>query len=111
LSFIVFAGISFTIGNWLSIRFPKHMRFGKRMNVSGVAGVLLIPMIIVLATPPLLATVVGYFTHNIFNVYITLTLMALSSLGLYFVAINFQGRSLAAREIEILEAVREPADE
>ena len=111
LSFIVFAGISFTIGNWLSIRFPKHMRFGKRMNVSGVAGVLLIPMIIVLSTPPLLATVVGYFTHSIFNVYITLTLMALLSVGLYSISINFQGRSLAAREIEILEAVREPADE
>jgi hypothetical protein len=25
--------------------------------------------------------------------------------------LNFQGRSLARREIEILEAVREPADE
>jgi len=31
--------------------------------------------------------------------------------GFYFLALNFQGRSLAAREIEILEAVREPADE
>ena len=48
LSFVIFAAISSMIGNWLSIRFPKRMRFGKRMNVSGVAGLLLIPMIIVL---------------------------------------------------------------
>ena len=111
LSFLIFAAISSTIGNWISIRFPKHMRFGKRLNVSGVAGLLLIPMVVVLAAPPLLATVVGYVTHNVLNVYTTLALMALLSLGLYFLMLNFQGRSLAAREIDILEAVREPADE
>lgn len=111
LSFIIFAAISSIIGNWLSIRFPKHMRFGKRLNVSGVGGLLLIPMVVVLSIPPLLATVVGYFTRNVFNIYITLAVMALLSMGLYFVALKFQGRSLAAREIEVLEAVREPADE
>ena len=111
LSFVVFAAISSTIGNWISIRFPKRMRFGKRLNLSGVAGLFLIPMVILLAAPPLLATVVGYVTHNLLNVYTSLALMALLSLGLYFVVLNFQGRLLAAREIEILEAVREPADE
>jgi len=111
LSFVVFAAISSIIGNWISIRFPKHMRFGKRLNVSGVAGLLLIPMVILLATPPLLATIVGFVTHNALNMYTTLALLALMSVGLYFLALNFQGRSLAAREIDILEAVREPADE
>jgi hypothetical protein len=111
LSFVVFAAISSTIGNWISIRFPKRMRFGKRLNLSGVAGLLLIPMVILLAAPPLLATVVGYVTRNLLNVYTSLALMGLLSLGLYFVMLNFQGRLLAAREIEILEAVREPADE
>jgi len=111
LSFITFAAISSTIGNWISIRFPKHMRFGKRLNVSGVAGILLIPMIIVLALPPLLATLVGYLTRSLFNEYVTLTLLALVSVGLYLVIINFHGRSLARREIDILEAVREPSDE
>jgi hypothetical protein len=111
MSFVVFAAISSAIGNWISIRFPKHMRFGKRLNVTGVAGLLLIPMVVVLAAPPLLATIVGYVTHNLLNVYTSLALMALLSVGLYFVMLNFQGRSLAAREIEILEAVREPADE
>jgi hypothetical protein len=111
LSFVTFSAISSTIGNWISMRFPKHMRFGKRMNVSGVAGVLLIPLIIVLAAPPLGATLIGYFTQNRLNEFLTLMALALVSLGLYFAIINFQGRELAKREIEILEAVRAPMDE
>ena len=111
LSFVIFATISFTIGNWMSIRFPKRMRFGKRMNVSGVAGLFLIPMIIVLATPPVIATLVGYFSRNLFYEYVALLVLALMSVGLYSLIINFHGRSLARREIDILDAVREPVDE
>ena len=111
LSFVVFAAISSTVGNWISIRFPKHMRFGKRLNVSGMAGILLIPLIILLALPPLIATLVGYFTQSMLNEYLTLLGMALLSVGLYFAIINFHGRQLERREIEILEAVREPIDE
>src|SRR5215208_2237887 len=111
LSFVIFASISSTIGNWLSIRFPKRMRFGKRLNVSGVAGLLLIPMVIVLAMPPVLATLVGYFTRSLLYEYATLALFAVLSVGLYSLVINFHGRSLARHEIDILEAVREPTDE
>jgi hypothetical protein len=111
LSFVIFAAISSTIGNWLSIHFPKRMRFGKRMNVSGVAGLLLVPMIIVLAMPPLLATLVGYFTRNLYYQYLALLGLALMSVGLYSLIIDFHGRSLEKREINILDAVREPADE
>ena len=111
LSFVTFAAISSTIGNWLSIRFPKRMRFGKRLNVSGVAGLFLIPQIVLLATPPLIATLVGYFTRNLFYEYLALLVLASISIGFYFLIINFHGRSLARREIDILEAVREPADE
>ena len=111
LSFVIFAAISSMIGNWLSIHFPKRMRFGKRMNVSGVAGFLLIPMIIVLATPPLLAALVGYLSRNIYYEYLALLGLALVSVGLYSLIIDFHGRSLEKREINILEAVREPADE
>lgn len=111
LAFVVFAAIMSIYGNWVSIRFPKHMRFGKRMNVSGVAGLLLIPMIGVLGMPPFLAAAAGYFTRSIYVSYATLAVFALLSLGLYAMAVNIQGRSLAAREIEILETVREPADE
>jgi ABC-2 type transport system permease protein len=111
LSFVIFVAISSTTGNWISIRFPKRMRFGKRLNVSGVAGLFLIPLIILLATPPLIATLVGYFTRNLFYEYLTLLVLALTAVGFYFLIIGFHGRSLAKREIDILDAVREPADE
>ena len=111
LSFIIFAAISSTVGNWMSIRFPKRMRFGKRLNVSGMAGLLLIPLVILLALPPLAATLVGYFTQSMLNEYLTLLVLALVSVGLYFAIINLHGRKLERREIEILEAVREPIDE
>lgn len=111
LSFVAFAAISSTVGNWMSMRFPKYMRFGKRMNVSGMAGVLLIPLIVLLALPPFTATLIGYFTQSLFNEYLTLLVLALASLGLYFAIINFHGRELARREIEILDVVREPSDE
>jgi hypothetical protein len=111
LSFVIFAALSSTVGNWLSIRFPKRMRYGKRLNVSGVAGLLLIPLIILLLIPPMLSTLVGYFTRSLLNEYLLLTLFALLSVGLYWLMINFHGKLLAKREIDILEAVREPADE
>ena len=111
LSFVIFAAISSTIGNSLSIRFPKRMRFGKRMNVSGVSGVFLIPMIIALATPPFVATMIGYFSRSLVYEYMALLVLALMSVGFYFLMVKFQGRSLAKHEIGILEVVREPADE
>ena len=111
LSFVAFAAISSIVGNWMSIRFPKYMRFGKRMNVSGMAGILLIPLIVLLSLPPLLATLVGYLTQSMLNQYLTLLVLALASLGLYVAIINFHGRALAKREIEILDVVREPSDE
>jgi hypothetical protein len=111
LGFVVFAALMSIYGNWVSVQFPKRMRFGKRMNVSGVAGLLMIPMIGVLAMPPFLASAAGYFTRSIYISYATLAVFALLSVGLYAIAINLQGESLARREIEILEVVREPEDE
>jgi hypothetical protein len=87
------------------------MRFGKRLNVSGVAGLFVIPMVLVLATPPVVATLVGYFTRSLFYEYLTLLGLVLLSITVYLLMIEFQGRSLAKREIDILDAVREPADE
>ena len=111
LSFVIFAALSATIGNSLSIRFPKRMRYGKRANVSGVAGLFLIPMILILIALPVMATIVGYVTESLLNEYLMLALFALLSVGLYALMINLHGRLLARREIEILEAVREPSDE
>ena len=111
VSFVIFASIMAIYGNWVSIRFPKRMVFGKRMNVSGVAGLLLIPMIIVLGAPPFLAAVAGYLSGSIYISYATLVLFAFISVLVYAIIINYQGRDLARREIDILEVVREPSDE
>jgi len=111
LTFIIFAAISSTIGNWLSIRFPKRMKYGKRLNVSGVAGLFLIPQVVLLLSFPVLATLIGYSTSSLFNEYLALAAFTLFALGFYSIMINWQGKLLARREIEILDAVREPTDE
>jgi hypothetical protein len=111
LSFVAFAAIMSIVGNWFSIRFPKRMQFGKRLNLSGVAGLLLIPLIMLLAVPPLTATAAGYLTHSIFVEYATLAAFAALSVGFYLLVIKTQGSSLERREIEILDAVREPTDQ
>ena len=111
LSFITFAALMSVIGNWLSIRFPKRMKFGKRLNVSGVVGLLLIPMLILLALPPLAATAAGYLTQSWYVEYATLTLFAGLAVSVYLLLINEQGQALQRREVEILDAVREPTDD
>jgi hypothetical protein len=111
LSFIAFAAIMSVVGNWFSIRFPKRMQFGKRLNVSGVAGLLLIPILVLLAVPPLVATAAGYFTHSMLVEYATLASFAALSVGFYLLVSKTQGRSLERLEIQILDAVREPTDQ
>ncbi|HSB27487.1 MAG TPA: hypothetical protein VLE19_06525 [Pyrinomonadaceae bacterium] len=108
LSFIIFASLIGVIGNWFSMSFPKRMEFGKRLNVSGLAGLLLIPMILVLGFLPLLSTFAGYYAKSLLVEYGVLAFFALLTVSFYLVMINFQGRALGRREIEILEAVKEP---
>lgn len=111
LCFITFAATMSVIGNRLSIRFPKRMKFGKRLNVSGVVGLLIIPLIVLLAIPPLAATAAGYFTQSMVIEYVTLALFATLAVCSYLLLIDLQGRALQRREVEILEAVREPTDD
>ncbi|HSE24184.1 MAG TPA: hypothetical protein VLB68_21130 [Pyrinomonadaceae bacterium] len=108
LSFVCFAASMSFIGNWFSIRFPKRMQYGKRLNVSGVAGLLIIPMIVILAIAPASSVIVGYVTHNLFYEYATLAGLAVALVAAYFLLIGIQGRSLERRELDILEAVKEP---
>jgi hypothetical protein len=105
LSFLFFAACFAVIGNWLSIRFPKRLQFGKRMNASGVTGFLLIPILLVLAAPVFLATLAGYLAQSLTVKYATLTLFALLAVALYALLITRQGRALERSEREILEAV------
>lgn len=111
LSFLIFASMTSMMGNWFSIRFPKRMKFGARMNVSGVVGVLLIPMIVLLALPPLAAAAAGYVAQSLLIEYVTLAVLAVLSVGFYLLMIETQGESLQKRELEILEAVTDPGSD
>jgi hypothetical protein len=105
LSWIIFAALMSVMGNSLSMRFPKPMKFGKRLNVSGVVGLLLIPMILLLALAPLAASAAGYVAQSVLLEYVTLTVLAIFSIGFYLLMISAQGDLLQQRELEILEAV------
>lgn len=107
LSSLIFAALLSLMGNWLSIRFPKRMKFGKSSNVSGIVGLLLIPIIFLLTLPPLAATAAGYVAQSLLVEYATLAVVATLSIVFYLLVINYQGESLQRRELEILEAVNE----
>ena len=111
LSFVIFASMTSMMGNWFSIHFPKRMKFGARMNVSGVVGVLLIPMIVVLALPALASVAAGYVAQSLLVEYVTLGVLAILSVGFYLMMIETQGESLQKRELEILEAVTDPGSD
>ena len=110
ISFVIFSSLMAIIGNWFSMTFPKRMEFGKRLNVSGVAGFLLIPMVLTMGLPPFAATVAGYLADSVLVQFLVLGAFAVLSLGLYLLVLDFQGRSLERREISILESVKEPSD-
>jgi hypothetical protein len=105
LSFVMFAALFMALGNWLSVRFPKRLEFGKRMNASGISGLLLIPVMAGMAALPLLAAVAGYLAQSLFVKYGTLLVFAGVALALYVLLITRQGRDLARRELDILEVV------
>jgi hypothetical protein len=105
LSFLLFAACFALIGNSLSIRFPKRLQFGKRMNASGVTGFLLIPILILMMIPPVIAAVIGYYAQSFTLKYVTLALFAVMGIALYLLLITQQGHALARHEQEILEAV------
>jgi hypothetical protein len=105
LSFVFFAAAAATAGNWFSIRFPKRLQFGKRMNASGVAGLLLLPVFLCIAAPPAFAVLVGYWAQSLLVEYAILAAFAIAGVISYFLSLGAQGRALARRELDILEAV------
>ena len=111
LTFIICGALLSVIGNSLSIRFPKRMKIGTRMNVSGVVGILLIPMILLLGIPPLAAVAAGFIAQSLWFEYATLAVLALLSIGLYLMVIRSQGETLQQRELQVLEAVTDPGND
>jgi hypothetical protein len=105
LCFVFFAAASASVGNLFSIRFPKRLQFGKRMNASGVAGLLLLPIFISIAAAPAVAVFAGYRAQSLLVEYVILAAFAVAGVAVYFLLLGRQGRLLAERELDILEAV------
>jgi hypothetical protein len=105
LSFVTTAALFAPFGNWLSLQFPKRVEFGKRMNRSGVAGLLLVPLFFLLLVPPAAAIAAAHFAASGVVKYVILAAFALLSVGLYALMLPRQGRQLERRELDILEAV------
>jgi hypothetical protein len=105
LAFVTTAGLFGPVGNWLSSQFPKRVQFGKRMNRSGVAGLMLVPVFFLLLVPPAAAIAAGHFAESHTVKYVILAAFALASVGFYALVLPLQGRQLERRELAILEAV------
>jgi len=111
LSCAIFVPLISVVGNSLSIRFPKRMKFGKRLNSSGVAGLLMIPTILALTLAPLAATAAGYVAQSLLIEYVTLAALAALAVTFYLFVIDSQGDALQRRELEVLEAVNDPGND
>lgn len=105
LTFVTTAALFAPFGNWLSLQFPKRVQFGKRMNRSGVAGLLLVPIFFVLLLPPAAAVAAAHFAGSYIVKYVILAAFALLCVGFYALILPRQGRTLERRELEVLEAV------
>jgi ABC-type Na+ efflux pump permease subunit len=105
LCFILFAAEFVIVGNWLSVRYPKRLEFGKRMNTSGMASLLLMPLLVTVFVPPALAVYAGYRAQSLMVEYVILTLFALAAVALYLLHLGAQARAFTRRELAILDAV------
>ncbi|HZH32409.1 MAG TPA: hypothetical protein VEY11_16710 [Pyrinomonadaceae bacterium] len=111
LCFVFFAAAAAVIGNEFSIYFPKRLEFGKRMNASGVAGLLLIPFFLCIAVAPALAVLGGYAAQSLLVEYAILAAFAVAGVVVYLLSLGRHGRRLAERELKILEAVTGRGDD
>ena len=105
LCFVFYAGFFTTVGNYVSVRFPHRLQFGKRMNASGVSGLLMVPMMVAAVAPPGLAAVAGWLAGSLWVEYVILAAFAAISVAAYLLLNGAQGRELERRELDILEAV------
>jgi ABC-2 type transport system permease protein len=105
LAFCVYAPLFALFGNILSLRWPKRMEFGKQMNRSGVAGLLLLPFVLAMLGPPAAAIWAAHYFGVGSLRYVILGAFAAASLLLYWPILSRQGRALGRLELDILEAV------
>jgi hypothetical protein len=105
LCFVHFAAFFQLVGNYTSVRFPRRLQFGRRMNASGVSGLLMIPTMLAALAPPALAAVAGWLSGRVWIEYVILAAFASLSVAAYLLLIGAQGRELERRELDILEVV------
>jgi hypothetical protein len=105
LAFLFFASVFAAAGNWLSARYPKRIEFGKRMNASGMAGLLMLPVLIGAFVLPALAVLAGWAAGRPWVGYAILAAAAMAAVGLYALALPSQGRELERRELDVLDAL------
>jgi predicted permease len=111
LAFVFFAATFASAGNAISVRFPKRLRYGKRMGASGFGGLLMIPLFLVALSAPALAVVVGWSVGSVLVEYVILASFACAAVFVYLLLLSGQGRELARRELDILEAVAKRDDD
>jgi ABC-2 type transport system permease protein len=105
LAFLFFAPAFALAGNRLSARYPKRIEFGKRMNASGMAGLLMVPLMIAAAAPVALAVLAGWAAGRPWLGYAILAAFAAVAVASYVFSLGAQGRELERRELDVLEAV------
>ena len=105
LSFVTTAAILAPVGNYTSMRFPVRARFGKRVSRSGEAGLMVVPIFVLLFLPPGLSIAAAHLARSHAVKYVILAAFAILSAGLYALLLPAQGRALERRELEILEVV------
>ena len=85
-----YAALFTLVGNWLSLQFPKRVEFGKRMNRTGVAGLLLVRSSSRCAVP-LAAVAAAHFAGSHAVKYVILAAFAAASFGLYLLLSRRRG--------------------
>jgi hypothetical protein len=105
LASLTYAPLFALFGNWLSLRYPKRVEFGKRMSRSGVAGLLVLPFFVAMLLPPALSVAAAHYLESGAVRYVILGAFAAISLSLYAPLLGRQGRALERLELDILEAV------
>lgn len=105
LAFVFFAATFASVGNAISIRFPKRLRYGRRAGASGAGGLLMLPLFLGALAAPALAVVGGYVAGSLAVEYVILASLASVAVVVYLLSLDRQGRQLERRELDILEAV------
>jgi hypothetical protein len=75
------------------------------MNASGVTGLLILPILLAMGAIAVAPVLAAYMTGSLVVKYVTLGVLSVVAVALYLTLLPLQGRALAKRERDILEAV------